>query len=69
MENKEKKPFEERLARLNEIVAKVEGEVLPLDEAMALYEEGKALIAGLSKELEEAEKKVAKARAEEEEAQ
>ena len=68
MENKEKKPFEERLARLNEIVAKVEGEVLPLDEAMALYEEGKALIAGLSKELEEAEKKVAKARAEEEEA-
>jgi exodeoxyribonuclease VII small subunit len=68
MEDK-KKPFEERLARLNEIVAKVEGEVLPLDEAMALYEEGKALINGLSKELEEAEKKVAKARAEEEESQ
>ena len=69
MEDKEKKPFEERLARLNEIVAKVEGEVLPLEQAMALYEEGKALIQSLSKELEEAEAKVAKARAEEGEAQ
>ena len=61
MEN-EVKTFEERLARLNEIVSKVEGETLPLEEAMALYEEGKALITGLEKELKEAEEKVKKLR-------
>lgn len=55
----EKKPtFEERLKRLNEIVAKIEGEALPLDEAMALYEEGQKLIKGLSEELSEAEERV-----------
>ena len=53
-----KKSFEERLSRLNEIVTKIEGEVLPLDEAMACFEEGKALIDSLQKELKEAEEKV-----------
>ena len=61
MEN-EVKTFEERLARLNEIVSKVEGETLPLEETMALYEEGKALITGLEKELKESEEKVKKLR-------
>ena len=62
------KTFEERLARLNEIVAKVEGETLPLEEAMALYEEGKKLIGSLENELKEAEEKVKKLREAEAEA-
>lgn len=62
------KTFEERLARLNEIVAKVEGETLPLEEAMALYEEGKKLISSLENELKEAEEKVKKLREAEAEA-
>ena len=58
--SEEKKTFESRLARLNEIVAKIEGETLPLDEAMKAYEEGKKLIESLQKELKEAEEKVEK---------
>lgn len=50
--------FEERLARLNEIVSKIEGNTLPLKESMELYAEGKKLIEDLQKELQEAEKKV-----------
>lgn len=50
--------FEARLKRLNEIVSKIEGEVLPLEETMALYEEGQKLIKELSSELNEAEEKV-----------
>ncbi len=69
MAEEEKKSFEERLERLSEIVAKVEGGLLPLQEAMALYEEGQKLIEGLQKELKEAEEKVAKARQIEEEKQ
>ncbi len=57
--SEEKKSFEERLARLNQIVAKIEGETLPLDEAIALFKEGRALIEGLQTELQEAEKAVA----------
>ena len=56
--SEEKKSFEQRLARLNEIVAKIEGETLPLEEAMACFEEGRALIDGLQKELKEAEEKI-----------
>lgn len=50
--------FETRLSRLNEIVTKIEGETLPLDETLALYEEGQKLIKELSKELDDAENKV-----------
>ena len=56
---KETKTFEERLARLGDIVAKVEGGALPLNEAMALFEEGNELIASLQKELTEAKTKIA----------
>ena len=52
--------FEARLARLNELVTKIEGENLPLEEAMKAFEEGKTLIVSLEKELKEAEEKVAK---------
>ena len=58
--SEEKKSFEERLSRLDQIVAKVEGETLPLDEAMKLFEEGKKLIDSLQGELKEAEEKIAK---------
>jgi exodeoxyribonuclease VII small subunit len=54
----EKIEFEKSLERLEEIVAKVEGETLPLEESLKLYEEGKKLIAALEKTLKEAERKV-----------
>ena len=58
MSEETKPTFEQRLKRLNEIVTKIEGEVLPLEEAMALYEEGQKLIKELSLELSMAEEKV-----------
>lgn len=54
----EKFDFEKSLKRLDEIVAKIEGETLPLEESLKLYEEGKKLISALEKTLKEAEKKV-----------
>ena len=54
----EKIEFEKSLKRLEEIVSKVEGETLPLEESLKLYEEGKKLIASLEKTLKEAERKV-----------
>ena len=50
--------FETKLNRLNEIVAKMENEVLPLESSIALFEEGKKLITELESELKEAEKKL-----------
>ena len=62
MASEEKKQsFEEKLNRLNQIVAKIEGEVLSLEETMALYAEGKELIASLDTELKAAEEKVKQA--------
>lgn len=58
MENEEKQSFETKLNRLNEIVSKIEGETLPLQETLALYKEGKKLISELQEELSDAEKKV-----------
>ena len=58
--SEEKTTFEARLERLNQIVAKIEGENLPLEEAMKAFEEGRSLIQSLEKELKEAEEKVAK---------
>ncbi|MCR5491720.1 MAG: exodeoxyribonuclease VII small subunit [Bacilli bacterium] len=58
MANEDKKPFEQRLERLNEIVNKIETETLSLNQSMALYEEGKKLIVELEKELSEAKIKI-----------
>ena len=52
------KTFEEKLNRLNEIVTKIEGDPLPLEETVALYQEGKKLIVELQSTLAEAEKKI-----------
>ena len=66
MQNEEKMTFEAKLNRLNEIVSKLEGQTLPLQETLSLYQEGKALIEDLQKELSEAEKKVGDLRVDEE---
>lgn len=54
-----KKPdFERSLARLEEIVRKLENANISLDEAMRLFEEGVQLSRECQKQLEEAEGKV-----------
>jgi len=58
MEQEKELTFEQKLNKLNEIVSKVENELLPLDEAMKLYEEGNLLIKDLQKQLNEAEAKI-----------
>jgi exodeoxyribonuclease VII small subunit len=55
----QKKPdFERSLARLEEVVRKLESPQLSLDEAMKLFEEGVELSRECQKQLEEAEGKV-----------
>lgn len=54
-----KKPdFERSLARLEEVVRRLESPQLSLDEAMKLFEEGVALSRECQRQLEEAEGKV-----------
>jgi exodeoxyribonuclease VII small subunit len=54
-----KKPeFERSLARLEEIVRKLENTNLSLDDAMKLFEEGVALSRDCQKQLEQAEGRV-----------
>lgn len=56
-----KKPtFEEAMARLEAIVTQLEKGDVPLEEAMALFEEGTALMKQCAKTLDGAEQKVAK---------
>lgn len=59
--------FEAGLVALEALVAKMEGE-LPLDEAMAAYEEGVKLHAALSAQLDASEKRLRVLAGEEEEA-
>jgi exodeoxyribonuclease VII small subunit len=54
-----KKPdFEESLARLEEVVRKLESANLPLDQAMRLFEEGMQLSRDCQRQLEQAEARV-----------
>lgn len=57
-EPQRKGEFEKSLARLEEVVKRLEGADLSLDEAMALFEEGVKLSRECQKRLEEAEGKV-----------
>ena len=57
-ESKKEESFEKKLERLEEIVSKVENEVLPLDKAMAYYQEGIGLIKECEKLLKDAKSKV-----------
>lgn len=51
--------FEEKLNSLQNIVSRLEDENIPLEEAVKLYEQAKALSNELSKELDESIKKMA----------
>ena len=53
-----KADFERSLARLEEIVRRLESPSLSLDDAMKLFEEGVALTRDCQKQLEEAEGRV-----------
>ena len=56
----EAKTFEAELKKLEEIVAKLEGNQLPLDESIALFEEGARLVKSAQKKLSRGEVKVQK---------
>lgn len=60
MPAKKQVPFEEAMARLEVIVSKLEKGDLPLEESLALFEEGAGLMKQCSKALDQAEQKVAK---------
>lgn len=55
-----KKPFEESMTRLEEIVSILERGESTLDESLALFEEGTKLAAVCSKQLDQAEQKILK---------
>jgi exodeoxyribonuclease VII small subunit len=50
--------FEEQISRIEDIVSRLDEGDTPLDEMLALYEEGMQLAAGCRKKLEEAEQKI-----------
>lgn len=52
------KNFEERLARLEEISVKIKAPDLPLEDALAAFEEGIKLAKTLEKDIDKIEKKV-----------
>ncbi len=62
MENKI--DFEKELARLEEIVDKIESGVIPLEESISLFEEGQKIIASLKGALEDAKAAIEKYTAE-----
>ncbi len=51
-EQKKETTFEQSLARLERIVSEMEGGTLPLDDMMKRFEEGRALVAECTKQLE-----------------
>ena len=54
--------FEQSMARLDEIVRHLEKGDMPLNDSLALFEEGTALIRSCEKQLDEVEQKVVKLR-------
>ena len=54
--------FEQSMARLDEIGRHLEKGDMPLNDSLALFEEGTALIRSCEKQLDEAEQKVVKLR-------
>lgn len=56
--NKEALSFEASLARLDEIIASLERDSVPLSELMKLYEEGVSLLRTCNAQLDTAEQKV-----------
>lgn len=58
MAEKKKMSFEENIEKLEEILARLEDEKLPLDTAVKLYEEGMKLISACNRSLEDAERRI-----------
>ncbi len=58
MAEKKEPSFEEALARLEEIVRALDGGEAPLDQSLALFEEGVALVKFCSGKLDHAEQRV-----------
>lgn len=56
--SQEKLTFEQSLQRLDEIVKSLEKGERPLEEALALFEEGTGLVRSCGKTLDEAEQKI-----------
>ena len=56
--NKQALSFEASLLRLDEIIAALERDSVPLDELMKLYEEGVGLLRSCNEQLDTAEQKV-----------
>ncbi len=56
----EKLTFEQAMGRLEEIVKRLEQGDAPLEQALALFEEGTRLLGGCSAQLDSAEQKVRK---------
>ena len=57
-ENNHTSSFEQQLARLQEIVAQLEDENLPLEQGVALFEEGTVLAKSCREQIQEAKHKV-----------
>lgn len=58
MAAKKKLDFEGSMSRLEEIVSRLEKGDVPLEQAMALFEEGAKLLRECTRQLDEAEQKV-----------
>ena len=58
MAERKKTDIESLMLRLEEIVNEMEGEKLPLDKSLKLYEEGIGIVAKCSAELEAAKRKI-----------
>ena len=58
MAEKKKMSLEEAMARLEEVVAQLENDKLPLDKSLKLYEEGVKLASQCANELEAAKRKI-----------
>lgn len=54
----EKMSYEQALARLEQIIRAMENDKIPLEESLALYEEGVRIVRRLSAELDDAERKI-----------
>ena len=50
--------FEDAMKRIDQIVARLEDPALKLDESLAIYEEGVALVSFCRKKLEEAQRRI-----------
>lgn len=60
MAEKKKPTFEQAMARIEEVVSRLEQGDVPLEEALSLFEEGTALMKQCSTQLDQAEQKVSK---------